>query len=72
MPTIPWKDALKNGIFAALFIMLLVYTMNENKAREQQYQQTIHEVNAVNSKYADIIKIDLAEIKARIGVRSGE
>jgi aconitase B len=58
---------IKNGVFFALFVSLLVWTMNENKAREAQYQQTIQTVTDANSKYADIIKIDLAEIKSRIG-----
>jgi len=66
---IAWDKLIKQGVFAALFIMLLAYTMNEGKAREREYQRTIQEVNATNSKYADIIKVDLAEIKAKLGSR---
>lgn len=66
MDRIAWDKLLKQGIFAALFIMLLIYTVNESRAREHEYQQTIREVNETNSKYADIIKVDLVEIKARL------
>lgn len=66
MPNIAWEKLIKQGVFAALFIMLLIYTINESKAREHEYQRTIREVNETNSKYADIIKIDLAEIKVRL------
>lgn len=66
MDRIAWDKLLKQGIFAALFIALLIYTVNESKAREQEYQRTIREVTEINSKYADIIKVDLVEIKARL------
>lgn len=66
MDKVGWDKLIKQGIFAALFISLLFYTINETKAREQEYQRTIREVNETNSKYADLIKIDLAEIKASL------
>jgi len=58
---------LKQGVFFALFVSLLAWTMNENKVREQKYQQTIQQVTEANEKYAEIIKVDLAEIKSRVG-----
>jgi hypothetical protein len=57
---------IKNGVFFALFVALLTWTMNENKNREQKYQDTIKQVTEANDKYAEIIKIDLAEIKSRV------
>jgi hypothetical protein len=57
---------IKNGVFFALFVSLLIWTMNENKLREAQYQETIKEVVATNSKYSEIIKYDLAEIKGKL------
>lgn len=67
MPEKGWEKLIKHGIFAALFVMLLVWTMNENKARELKYQQTIQQVTEANEKYAEIIKVDLAEIKSKVG-----
>lgn len=57
---------IKNGVFFALFVALLTWTMNENKAREQKYQDTIKSVTETNEKYAEIIKVDLVEIKSKI------
>lgn len=57
---------IKNGVFFALFVALLTWTMNENKSREQKYQETIKQVTDTNNKYAEIIKVDLVEIKSKI------
>lgn len=62
-----WDKYVKHGVFAALFISLLFYTMNENRARESDYKQIIKEQTNANDKFADIIKIDLSEIKSRLG-----
>lgn len=56
---------LRHGVFFALFVSLLTWTMNENKVREQKYQETIKQVTETNEKYAEIIKVDLAEIKSK-------
>jgi hypothetical protein len=66
METIPWSELLKQGIFAALFIALFIYVINDAKRREKEYQLTINNVTDNNNKYADIIKVDLAEIKAKL------
>jgi hypothetical protein len=63
---VTWDKLIKNGVFFALFVSLLAYVMNENHNREAQYQATIKQVNETNAKYADIIKIDLTEIKAKL------
>lgn len=57
---------IKNGVFFALFVALLTWTMNENKSREEKYQDTIKQVTDTNDKYAEIIKVDLAEIKSKV------
>jgi len=61
-----WEKLLKHGIFAALFISLLGYTMAENRAREAEYRQIIQQQTEANSKFADLIKIDLAQIKEKL------
>lgn len=66
MPKEAWEKYGKHGIFAALFITLLLYTMNENKARESDYKQIIRDQAEANSKFADLIKIDLNELKAKM------
>lgn len=50
---------IKNGVFFALFVSLLVWTVNENKQRELKYQETV-------AKLTDIVKIDLVEIKSKL------
>jgi hypothetical protein len=61
-----WDKALKHGIFAALFVALLAFTMNENRAREQEYRQIIQQQTEANAKFADLIKIDLTQIKDKL------
>lgn len=63
IPQIEWDKLIKNGIFAALFIMLLVYVMNANNAREQRYNETI-------DKLSDTINTKLVELKAMHSSRS--
>jgi hypothetical protein len=66
MDKVPWDKLIKQGTFAALFISLLVYTVNANAQREKEYQVTIKQNNDTLAKYADIIKIDLSEIKGKL------
>jgi hypothetical protein len=66
MMKLDWEKVLKHGIFAGLFVALLVYTMNENRNREQEYQKVIQQQTEANSKFADLIKIDLAQIKEKL------
>lgn len=52
-----WDTLIKQGIFAALFIMLLVYVMNANDTREKRYLDSI-------DKLHEIIDVKLVELKA--------
>lgn len=61
------------GIWAGLFIWLLLTTMKENKTREEKLYKTIDENQSVINKLADSlnvvkeIKEDLEEIKSGLG-----
>ncbi len=39
------NEAVKNGIWALLFVVLFIWTIRENKTRETAYQETIKQVN---------------------------
>jgi hypothetical protein len=67
---IDWSQVAKNGIFALLFVWLLYFTITENSQREGELKQIIQEQNAVMDKMSDIIRLDLAEIKAYIIARA--
>ena len=61
-----WNDifniAISNGIFAALFVPLLIYELKESRKREAKYQYTIDDLsNKLNT--VDEIKQDVTEIK---------
>lgn len=47
--------AVSYGIFGALFIWLLWWTIKENKARENSYVETIKDSQERELKYIDII-----------------
>lgn len=61
-----WNDvfnvAVTNGIFAVMFVALLVYVLKDSRKRESKYQSIIdalsHKLNTV-----DEIKQDVSEIK---------
>jgi ubiquinone biosynthesis protein COQ9 len=65
-----WNQVARNGIFAVLFVALLAFTMQENSKRETELKQIIQEQNAVMNKLSDVIKMDLAEIKAYVMAKS--
>jgi hypothetical protein len=65
-----WNQVARNGIFAVLFVALLTFTMQENSKRETELKQIIQEQNAVMDKLSDVIKMDLAEIKAYVMAKS--
>lgn len=61
-----WEEilnlAIQNGLFAVLFLGLLVYSLKDSSKREKKYQQTIESLN----KHLDIvenIEKDVGEIK---------
>ena len=61
-----WNDifniAISNGIFAALFVALLIYELKDSRKREAKYQNTIDNLsNKLN--IVDEIKQDVTEIK---------
>ena len=61
-----WSDvfniAITNGIFACLFVALLVYTLKDSRKRETKYQNIIDKLsNKLNT--VDEIKQDVSEIK---------
>ena len=61
-----WSDifniALSNGIFAALFVALLVYVLKDSRKRESKYQNII-DVLSNKLSTVDEIKEDVSEIK---------
>lgn len=61
-----WEKYGKHGIFAALFISLLLYTVNDGRARESELKTIIKEQTVANQKFADIIKVDLSELKGEV------
>ena len=61
-----WSDilniAISNGIFAALFVALLVYELKDSNQREKKYQKTIDNL-ANRLGVVQDIKDDVSEIK---------
>ena len=70
-----WEKALElavnNGIWAVLFLCLLVYQLKDSKTREKKYQETIHELNKNLGVVYDI-KEDVSLIKSSIFEKRGE
>ena len=61
-----WNDvfnvAISNGIFAVMFVALLVYVLKDTKKREGKYQNII-DVLSSKLNTVDEIKQDVSEIK---------
>lgn len=61
-----WNDiiniAISNGIFAALFVSLLVYALKDSNAREKKYQKTIDNL-ANKLGVVEEIKQDVKDVK---------
>lgn len=57
-----FSTAITNGIFATLFVALLVYELNDSRKREAKYQNTIESLSTKLST-VDEIKQDVVEIK---------
>ena len=61
-----WSDifniALSNGIFACLFVSLLIYVLKDSRKRESKYQHIIDSLST-KLKTVDDIKQDVTEIK---------
>ncbi len=63
------KVALANGIFAALFVALLVYVLKDTSAREKKYQDTIDKL----SKHLEVVeevKEDVEDVKTMLQSKS--
>ena len=54
--------AIQNGLFAVLFLGLLIYILKDSSKREKKYQQTIDSLNRELNIVEDIEK-DVKEIK---------
>ena len=61
--------AIGNGIFALLFVALLVYQLRDSANREKKYQDTIEKLNEHLNVIVDI-KEDVDEIKKIISYPS--
>lgn len=61
-----WEEilqiAISNGIWAVLFVALLIYQLKDSAQREVKYQQTI-EVLTQKYEVVEDIKQDIDEIK---------
>lgn len=60
-----FKLALSNGIWAVLFVSLLVYQLKDSAKREKKYQETISRLNQHLDAVQDI-KNELKEIRQKI------
>ncbi len=57
--------AISNGLFAVLFLGLLVYQLKDSRSREQKYQMTIEKLG--NSlEIVKQVKEDVEDIKDKI------
>ena len=54
IPNNMWEEilnlALNNGLWAVLFLGLLIYQLRDSRTREQKYQETIYELNKTLNK----------------------
>lgn len=73
-----WEEilnlAISNGIFAVLFLLLLIYVLRDSNAREKKYQNTIEklsnsfsEMTILKDKVVDI-SCDVEDIKEDITI----
>lgn len=60
-----FSSVITNGIFATLFVGLLVYELKDSRNRETKYQNTI-ECLSTKLNTVDEIKEDVTEIKEHI------
>ena len=57
-----FSTAITNGIFATLFVALLIYELKDSRKREAKYQNTIESLST-KLNTVDEIKQDVVEIK---------
>ena len=63
--------ALTNGIFACLFVALLVYELKDSRQREKKYQKTI-DVLSSRLETVEKVKEDVDEIKQAVVLKRGK
>ncbi len=61
--------AISNGIWAVLFLALLVFQLKDSRTREQKYQKTIENLSTSLEVVKDV-KEDVSEIKAHLNMVS--
>ena len=69
-----WNEAINlaisNGIFAVLFLLLLLYVLKDSNIREKKYQQTIEKLSdsfselTILKEHVDDISSDVDDIKS--------
>ena len=68
-----WEEifnlALNNGLWAVLFLILLVYVLKDSKSREAKYQETI-ETLAESLEIIHEVREDVQEIKNTLTKRT--
>ena len=68
-----WNDvfnvAISNGIFACLFVALLVYVLKDSRKREAKYQNTI-EILSTKLNIIDEIKEEVSHINKCLTMRN--
>ena len=57
--------AISNGLFAVLFLGLLIYLLRDSRSREQKYQSTIEKLGDALEMVKDV-KEDVNEIKQKL------
>ena len=65
------REALTNGIWAMLFVGLLVYLLQDSARREKKYQDTISKLNSHLDIVQDI-KEDIREIRSNFIKKGGK
>lgn len=61
--------AISNGLFAVLFLGLLVYQLRDSRSREQKYQSTIEKLGD-SLEIVKQVKEDVEEIKDKINSKN--
>ena len=59
--------AISNGLFAVLFLGLLVYQLKDSRSREKRYQETIARLGTALD-IVQSVKSDVEEIKEMLNV----
>jgi len=60
------KVGAQNGLWALFSVCLLIWTLKENKERENEYRLTIKENQDIINKLSDTINVDLTVINRNV------